>query len=205
MQEIFPDCFYLPKVLSWLEQKRLVKFYLQHQNQLYQPVLKTGAKMNLLMTCFGWHWSAKNYKYYRTRVDADDQLVADYPNFLNDLILKNYNSFETNELWDILILNYYNQNSKLGLHQDNSEDLETVKSGFPIVSISIGASCIFQIGGFKRNDPCKEIQLNSGDLLVMGGKSRMRYHGVKQILRSGRIPFSKFLNDGRINFTMRKK
>ena len=204
MQEILPYCYYFPNALSWLEQKKLVKFYLQYQNQLYQPVLKTGSKMNLLMACFGWHWSAKNYKYYKNRIDVDAMPVLAYPKFLNEMIA--YSLFDTLKLWDVLILNYYNNSSKLGLHQDNSEDKETLQSGYPILSISIGASCIFQIGGFKRNEAIQEIQLNSGDILMMGGESRLRFHGVKQILsNSDKAPFSKFLNGGRINFTLRKK
>ncbi|WP_072319909.1 alpha-ketoglutarate-dependent dioxygenase AlkB [Microcystis aeruginosa] len=75
------------------------------------------------------------------------------------------------------LINKYTENSSLGLHQDNTEkNLQA-----PIISISLGATGIFQIGGFKRSDPIKEIALESGAILILSGEDRMRFHGLKKI------------------------
>lgn len=206
MQEILPDCFYFPKGLTLLQQKTLVKLYLKHRTEMYQPELRYGNKMSLKMFCFGHHWSAKDYKYHNIRKDFDQEPVAEMPLMLKEMATPFLNqafSQIENQL-DVGILNYYGPvGSKLGLHQDDSEkDLS-----YPIVSFSIGASCIFQIGGLQRNDSTIDLQLNSGDVLIMGSESRLRFHGVKRIvldITKYRDPFDLWLGSGRINFTLRK-
>ena len=71
-------------------------------------------------------------------------------------------------------INRYEAGIKLGLHQDRHEcDLTQ-----PIVSISLGLECVFLLGGIERTDPAKRILLEHGDVIVWGGASRMRFHGV---------------------------
>ena len=66
---------------------------------------------------------------------------------------------------------------KLGLHQDKHEcDLTQ-----PIVSISFGLECVFLLGGLERIDKTKRILLEHGDVIVWGGPSRMRFHGVQPL------------------------
>lgn len=76
------------------------------------------------------------------------------------------------------LINYYDQDGRLGLHRDDTdgEDLNE-----PIVTISLGDSALFEIGGLKMADPTKTVELNSGDAIVMGGIGRLFYHGVKKI------------------------
>ena len=78
------------------------------------------------------------------------------------------------------ILNYYHQDSCMGGHQD---DLEFCMDA-PVVSVSIGNTAVFLLGGFqKRTDPAPlAMFVRSGDVIVMGGGSRLRYHGVPRIL-----------------------
>jgi alkylated DNA repair protein (DNA oxidative demethylase) len=71
-------------------------------------------------------------------------------------------------------INRYEAGVKLGIHQDRHEiDLTQ-----PIVSISLGLECVFLLGGFQRTDATKRILLEHGDVVVWGGPSRMRFHGV---------------------------
>jgi alkylated DNA repair protein (DNA oxidative demethylase) len=65
----------------------------------------------------------------------------------------------------------------MGLHQDKDEQDLTQ----PIVSVSLGSTCKFLIGGSKRSDATRSITLNDGDVLVWGGVSRLVYHGVRSM------------------------
>ncbi|HTB98475.1 MAG TPA: alpha-ketoglutarate-dependent dioxygenase AlkB [Terracidiphilus sp.] len=93
-------------------------------------------------------------------------------------------------------INRYQAGTKLGLHQDRHEfDLHQ-----PIVSLSLGLECIFLLGGFERTSPTKRILLEHGDVIVWGGPSRLRFHGV-QPLKPGHHPLT---GPYRYNLTFRK-
>ena len=97
---------------------------------------------------------------------------------------------------DACHINRYQAGTKLGIHQDRHEfDLKQ-----PIVSISMGLDCIFLLGGFLRTDPTRRILLEHGDVIVWGGPSRMRFHGV-QPLKPGHHPLT---GPFRYNLTFRK-
>jgi DNA oxidative demethylase len=97
---------------------------------------------------------------------------------------------------DTCHINRYQAGTKLGIHQDRHEfDLLQ-----PIVSISLGLECIFLLGGFERTDKTKRILLEHGDVIVWGGPSRMRFHGV-QPLKPGLHPLT---GPYRYNLTFRK-
>ncbi len=67
----------------------------------------------------------------------------------------------------------------MGLHQDRDEqDLAA-----PVVSISLGNSCLFRVGGPERKDPTLSFKLASGDIVVLGGEGRLCFHGVDRIYR----------------------
>jgi DNA oxidative demethylase len=93
-------------------------------------------------------------------------------------------------------INRYQAGTKLGIHQDRHEfDLYQ-----PIVSLSFGLECVFLLGGFQRTDKTKHILLEHGDVIVWGGPSRMRFHGV-QPLKPGHHPLT---GPYRYNLTFRK-
>ena len=97
---------------------------------------------------------------------------------------------------DTCHFNRYHAGIKLGIHQDRHEcDLTQ-----PIVSISLGLECIFLLGGFQRTDPTRRILLEHGDVIVWGGESRMRFHGVTP-LKPGHHPMT---GPYRYNLTFRK-
>jgi alkylated DNA repair protein (DNA oxidative demethylase) len=93
-------------------------------------------------------------------------------------------------------INRYQAGIKLGLHQDRHECDMTQ----PIVSISFGLECVFLLGGLQRTDKVKRILLEHGDVIVWGGPSRMRFHGV-QPLKPGHHPLT---GPYRYNLTFRK-
>jgi alkylated DNA repair protein (DNA oxidative demethylase) len=95
------------------------------------------------------------------------------------------------------LINYYGPKAKLGLHQDRDER----DFAAPVVSLSLGDTCLFRIGGLKRNDPTRTVRLASGDALVLGGEARLAFHGVDRVLpgTSTLLP-----EGGRINLTLRR-
>jgi DNA alkylation damage repair protein AlkB len=102
---------------------------------------------------------------------------------------------------DICIVNFYESSSKMGVHQDKDERPETIQSGVPIVSVSLGDTARFVVGGLTRKEPMRPLLLRSGDVLVMGGPSRLRFHGVTRI-QPGTAPAG--TGSGRFNLTFRQ-
>jgi alkylated DNA repair protein (DNA oxidative demethylase) len=94
------------------------------------------------------------------------------------------------------LVNHYASRARLGLHRDEDE----ADFSAPILSVSLGDTAIFRIGGLKRRDATQSIELRSGDVLLMGGESRLRYHGIDRVLAGT----SDLLEEGgRLNLTMR--
>jgi alkylated DNA repair protein (DNA oxidative demethylase) len=95
------------------------------------------------------------------------------------------------------LVNFYDCHAWMGLHQDRDE----AELAAPVVSISLGESCCFRYGGLRRGDPAKKLELNSGDILVMGDAARLTFHGVDKIFpgSSSLLP-----GGGRINLTLRR-
>lgn len=97
---------------------------------------------------------------------------------------------------DACLINSYRPGSRLSLHQDRDEnDLRA-----PIVSVSLGLPAVFQFGGLQRHDKVQRIGLRHGDVVVWGGPSRLRFHGVLP-LADGQHPL---LRAQRINLTFRR-
>ena len=75
---------------------------------------------------------------------------------------------------DACLINRYAPASKMALHQDKDEaDLAA-----PIVSLSLGLPAVFQFGGLQRGDPVLRVPLIEGDVVIWGGLSRLRFHGI---------------------------
>ncbi|NIF22956.1 DNA oxidative demethylase AlkB [Candidatus Pantoea multigeneris] len=97
---------------------------------------------------------------------------------------------------DACLINRYAPEAKLTLHQDKDErDLQQ-----PIVSVSLGLPAVFQFGGFERGDSTQKVLLEHGDVVVWGGPSRLRYHGILP-LKAGVHPLAGAF---RYNLTFRR-
>ena len=100
------------------------------------------------------------------------------------------------------LINWYGPDAKLGLHIDQDEDAADA----PVVSVSLGDTAVFRLGGPTRKSPTRTMKLNSGDVVVLGGESRHWYHGVDRILggSSRLLTDAGFPEGGRINLTLRR-
>lgn len=98
---------------------------------------------------------------------------------------------------DACLVNLYGPDARMGLHQDRDE----ADFAFPVVSVSLGDTALFRLGGVRRSDPTRQVRLASGDVLVMSGAGRLAWHGVDRILAgsSSLLP-----GGGRINLTLRR-
>ncbi len=85
----------------------------------------------------------------------------------------------------------------MGLHQDKDEE----DFSAPVVSISLGDTALFRFGGTERGGKTSTVKLASGDVLVMGGASRLCFHGIDRVY-SGTSTLLK--EGGRINLTLRR-
>ncbi|HEY5299312.1 MAG TPA: DNA oxidative demethylase AlkB [Acetobacteraceae bacterium] len=97
---------------------------------------------------------------------------------------------------DAGLINRYEPGARLSLHQDRNErDLAA-----PIVSVSLGLPAIFLFGGARRADRPRRLRLQSGDVAVWGGASRLAFHGIDP-LGEGE---DRLTGRCRINLTFRK-
>ncbi len=85
----------------------------------------------------------------------------------------------------------------MGLHQDKDEH----DFAYPVLSVSLGDTALFRLGGARRGDPTRTVRLASGDVCVLSGPARLFHHGIDRILAgsSRLIP-----GGGRINLTLRR-
>lgn len=160
-----------------------------------------GKQMSVAITncgAYGWTANERGYQYTAFDPAATDEasnLQQPWPAMPNELATLAH-SAAAKVGWplfapDACLINRYEAGAGMGLHQDKDErDLTQ-----PIVSVSLGASCRFLMGGLKRTDPTTSVALHSGDVLVWGGASRLLFHGVR--------PVSKATGTLRYNLTFR--
>ena len=98
---------------------------------------------------------------------------------------------------DACLVNLYGEGARMGLHQDRDE----ADFSLPVLSVSLGDTAIFRLGGVRRSDPTRSVRLASGDVCVLRGEARLAFHGIDRI-----IPGSSTLlpGGGRMNLTMRR-
>lgn len=95
------------------------------------------------------------------------------------------------------LVNYYAGAAKMGLHQDKDEQ----DFAAPVLSVSLGDTGIFRVGGTSRKDLTEKYELKSGDVVVLGGKDRLAFHGIDRILPG---TSDLLAEGGRINLTLRR-
>ena len=212
--ELAPGAVHVPGWLDTAAQREIVQACRQWAIgpvPMRAAVLPGGHPMSVQTVCLGWHWQP--YKYTRTADDAGGGRVAELPQWLISLgrraLAEAYGRpgepGYAPELWkpedytpDTALINYYAHGAHMGMHQDKEE-----KSSAPVVSLSIGDTCIFRFGNTStRTKPYTDVELSSGDLFVFGGPSRFAYHGVPKTLPGTADPDSG-LAQGRINITLR--
>jgi len=168
----------------------------------YVPTVRGGGKMHVRMMCLGRHWNALTYQYESTRTDHDHAPVAPVPQEWVELASRAAAQAGFTFVPDLCIVNWYDADGRMGLHQDKDEGRESIEAGLPVVSMSLGDTARFLFGGIKRRDPIQSLLLESGDTFVFGGAARLRYHGVSRIV-AGTAPPELGI-EGRFNLTFRK-
>jgi alkylated DNA repair protein (DNA oxidative demethylase) len=165
---------------------------------LYTPRMpRSGKPMSVRMTnCGPLGWvtdEARGYRYQGVHPETG----APWPP-MPAIILQAWRDLGGYpERPEACLVNYYAPTARLGLHQDKDEqDLAA-----PVVSLSLGDTGLFRVGGPKRSDPTRAVRLASGDAVVLGGAGRLAFHGVDRILpdTSTLLP-----EGGRINLTLRR-
>lgn len=164
---------------------------------LFTPVMpRTGRPFTVRMTNLGglgWVSDRAGYRYQPTHPETGKPWPP-----MPDMVL---------DLWRAVsgyphepqacLVNFYNGGAKMGLHRDEDEE----DFSAPVVSISLGDTAVFRIGGPERGGKTETLKLASGDVVVMGGESRLCYHGIDRVLTGT----STLLKDGgRINLTLRR-
>ncbi len=165
---------------------------------LYVPVMpRSGKPMSVRMTnCgeLGWVTDKENgYRYQATHPATGEPWPA-----MPERLLRIWAELaDYTHPPQACLVNFYEAGAKMGLHQDRDEaDFDA-----PVVSISLGDSCVFRVGGMQRGGKTVSFKLASGDAVVLGGASRLAHHGVDRIHPGT----SSLLKDGgRINLTLRR-
>ncbi len=167
------------------------------QAPLFQPRMpKTGTPFSVRMSncgTLGWVSDIKGYRYQPMHPTTGEP----WPAIPEQLLAIWRLAAPEAPLPEACLINFYAAGAKMGLHQDRDEDdLET-----PVVSVSLGDSAIFRIGGLTRRDPTQSLTLASGDVLAFGGPSRLVFHGIDRV-----VPGTSTLlpQGGRINLTLRR-
>lgn len=203
--ELAPGAFHLPQYLP-LERQILVAEICRRladgEVPAYVPIVRGGGRMHVRMLCLGRHWNGRSYQYETTRTDFDQQPVPPLPDAFRALAREIAGAVGMSIDPDVCILNYYDAEGRMGLHQDKDESAASIAGGAPVVSVSLGDTARFLFGGTKRRDPVEATRLESGDAFVFGGPARLRYHGVARIV-PGTAPPGLGLT-GRFNLTFRQ-
>jgi len=203
--EIAPGAFHLKGYLPIERQRAFVgscRALIEGEVPGYVPVVRGGGKMHVRMLCLGRHWNGKTYRYEPIRSDYDQREVPPLPSAFRDLACEIAASAGMTLDADLCILNYYDADGRMGLHQDKDESERSLAAGVPVVSVSLGDTARFLFGGVRRREPVEALLLESGDAFVFGGPARLRYHGVTRIV-SGTAPPELGLS-GRFNLTLRQ-
>jgi len=203
--EIGPGAFHVQRYLTVADQRVLVdqcRALVDGAVPAYVPVVRGGGTMHVRMLCLGRHWNGKTYRYETHRTDFDNLPAPPLPDNLERLAQTIARQAGMAFDPDLCILNYYDADGRMGLHQDKDESERSLAAGVPIVSVSVGDTARFLFGGLRRRDPIEARMLESGDAFVFGGPARLRYHGVSRIV-PGTAPRDLELV-GRFNLTFRQ-
>jgi alkylated DNA repair protein (DNA oxidative demethylase) len=162
----------------------------------HRQVTPGGKAMSVEMTGLGplsWITDAGGYRY-EPRHPLTGRPWPPMPAVLRDLWAE---LADARVPADACLVNLYREGAKMGLHRDEDE----ADFRFPVLSVSLGDTAVFRIGGLKRTDPTRSVRLASGDVCLLAGQARLAFHGVDRILSgsSTLIP-----GGGRINLTLRR-
>ena len=144
----------------------------------------------------GWVSDRRGYRYVGQDPQSGRPWPALPPAFLRLAALAAAQAGYPGFAPDACLVNRYEPGARMSLHQDRDER----DFGQPIVSVSLGLPPVFLFGGMRRSDPASRHLLHHGDVVVWGGPSRLRYHGVLALKEGNHALLGRL----RINLTFRK-
>jgi alkylated DNA repair protein (DNA oxidative demethylase) len=203
--EIAPGAIHLPGFLPLERQCDLVaacRALMAGPVPAYVPIVRGGGQMHVRMLCLGHHWNGKTYRYETLRSDYDNLPVPPLPTLFVETAREMAARAGMTIEPDICIINHYDRDGRMGLHQDKDESEASLLAGVPVVSVSLGDTAAFLLGGLRRRDPVLTMTLESGDGFVFGGAARLRHHGVSRIVPGSAPTGLGFA--GRLNLTFRQ-
>ena len=162
----------------------------------FTPVVPGGKTMSVRMTSLGergWISDRSGYRY-EIRHPVTGRPWPEMPAALIDLWTR-LTGCPTPP--DACLVNLYREAARMGLHRDADE----ADFSYPVLSISLGDTALFRLGGTTRKDKTVSMRLASGDACILAGPARLAYHGVARVMTgtSRLIP-----GGGRINLTLRR-
>ncbi len=200
MIELAPGLLHVPDYLDLQEQQALVADLrgIVAAAPLFTPAMpRTGKPFSVRMTnCGPLGWVSDREGGYRYQT-AHPETGAPWPPMPATVL----------RAWEELsgyphppeacLINFYTPEARMGLHQDRDE----LALDAPVLSLSLGDACVFRYGSRTRRGATKSLRLRSGDAMVIGGESRLIFHGVDRILPEGSTLLAQ---GGRINLTLRR-
>ncbi|MEQ9518170.1 MAG: alpha-ketoglutarate-dependent dioxygenase AlkB [Parvibaculum sp.] len=188
-----------PEHLSRADQVKLVEilrplvtaapFYPVKMPQTAKPLSVQMTNLGAL----GWISDVKGYRYEPCHPGTNEPWPPIPP-----LLLHMWNELTDGAPQpEACLVNYYGPGSKMGLHQDRDEEALDA----PVLSVSLGDTALFRLGGLERKGPTQRFKLSSGDVMLLGGPSRLRFHGIDRIYEGTSTLLGK---GGRLNLTLRR-
>jgi alkylated DNA repair protein (DNA oxidative demethylase) len=191
--------FHLPGFLGPERQEALVAllFDLVSRAPFFTPVMpRSGRPFSVVMTnlgSLGWVSDRRGYRYQPHHPATGEP----WPAIPEEILAVWREVAGYPHLPEACLVNYYRPGARMGLHRDvDEEDLAA-----PVVSISLGDSALFRIGGNERQGPTRSLILASGDVAVLAGEARLAYHGIDRVMAGT----SRLVEGGgRLNLTLRR-
>lgn len=185
-----------PEALSVSEQAALAAEVLAavEAAPLYRPMTPGGKPLSVRMSNLGplgWVTDRGGYRYQATHPETGRPWPP-IPARLLDL----WRELVGGPPPDACLVNLYDAEARMGLHQDRDEADLTA----PVLSASLGDEAVFRIGPPGKG-PTRTFRLRSGDVCALTGPARLARHGIDRVLggSSGLIS-----GGGRLNLTLRR-
>jgi alkylated DNA repair protein (DNA oxidative demethylase) len=174
------------------------------QAPFFRPTMpRWGTPFSVQMSNFGplgWVSDKSGYRYQPLHPDTGTPWPA-MPEMLLDLWATHARYPHPPEA---CLVNHYVGKAKMGLHQDRDE----ADFSAPVLSVSLGDTARFRLGGLSRNDPAQTLMLQSGDVMMLAGDNRLAFHGIDKVLAGTSDLLAPhealFPGGGRLNLTLRR-
>ena len=200
MHELAPGLLYLPEYLDRAAQIAMVADIraVVADAPLFTPKMpRNGKPFSVRMTnCGPLGWVSDRdggYRYQATHPVTGQQ----WPTMPTSILRTWTELADYPHPPEACLVNFYGPEARMGQHQDRDE----VDLSAPVVSLSLGDTCLFRYGSWERGGKTKSIRLHSGDAMVIGGESRLCFHGVDRLMPGTSTLLT---NGGRINLTLRR-